>query len=209
MESMQTDSFFNCKPNSVEVLQPRNPNTHKPMSVFKFLSKKLRWMTLGGQYDWTMKRYPIEDPPPFPRDIASFVKQCFPEMTPEAAIVNVYSPGDTLSLHRDVSEESDRGLVSISLGCDAIFIAGMDLEQEGEIKSVVLRLHSGDALYMSGTSRYLWHGVPQIMSGTCPTWLSAWPAGSNRSDNRMPQFEDWQGWMATKRVNLNIRQMRD
>ena len=130
-------------------------------------------------------------------------------MTPEAAIVNVYTPGDTLSLHRDVSEESDNGLVSISLGCDAIFVAGIGSDGEGATKGIALRLHSGDALYMSGKSRYLWHGVPQIMSGTCPTWLSAWPAESDCSDNRVPHFEDWRGWMSTKRVNLNVRQMRD
>ena len=212
---VQTTSFFDCKPSSREVLQPLNSDTHKPMSIFKFLSKKLRWITLGGQYDWTKKQYPTETPPPFPKDIASFVRHCFPDMIPEAAIVNVYTPGDTLSLHRDVSEESDKGLVSISLGCDAVFIAGNDLDGEGGTKSVALRLHSGDALYMSGISRYLWHGVPQIISGTCPTGLtglsglSAWPATSNHSDNRKSPFKDWQGWMATKRINLNIRQMRD
>ena len=166
-------------------------------------------MTLGGQYNWTMKRYPSATPPPFPNDIASFISHCFPDMIPEAAIVNVYTPGDTLSLHRDVSEESDNGLVSVSLGCDAVFLAGMGSDREGGTRSIALRLHSGDALYMSGKSRYLWHGVPQIMSGTCPTWLSAWPAEPDRSDNRVPHFEDWRGWMSTKRVGLSVRQMRD
>ncbi|KAK4691607.1 hypothetical protein P7C71_g5423, partial [Lecanoromycetidae sp. Uapishka_2] len=44
-------------------------------------------------------------------DIAAFIHGLFPEMKPEAAIVNVYTPGDTLSLHRDVSEECENGLM--------------------------------------------------------------------------------------------------
>ncbi|KAI9672939.1 MAG: Acetamidase [Caeruleum heppii] len=76
------------------------------------LEKKLRWMTLGGQYDWATKRYPSERPPAFPRDIATLLMVLFPQIRPEAAIVNLYSPGDTLSLHRDVSEQSEQDLVS-------------------------------------------------------------------------------------------------
>lgn len=31
---------------------------HKPMTVQQAMKKKLRWMTVGGQYDWTKKVYP-------------------------------------------------------------------------------------------------------------------------------------------------------
>ncbi|KAK3628666.1 hypothetical protein LTR56_018481 [Elasticomyces elasticus] len=91
------------------------------------LDKKLRWMTLGGQYDWTNKVYPEGPPPPFPKDIKNLVEGLFP-MKAEAAIVNLYSPGDTLSAHRDVSEACAQPLVSISLGCEAIFIAAIEDE---------------------------------------------------------------------------------
>lgn len=143
--------------------------------MFQFLGRKLRWLTLGGQYDWTHKRYPLENPP-FPADIAAFIHGLFPEMIAEAAIVNVYRPGDTLSMHRDVSEECERGLVSISLGCDGIFVVGMGSESDGNEKSFVVRLHSGDAVFMTGPSRFAWHGVPQILPDTCPEWLRPWPA---------------------------------
>ena len=207
-------SFFNCAPTSTRLLKPFNPELHKPITISQFLSRKLRWITLGGQYNWTKKTYPETVPPAFPEDIAGLIRYHFPDIAPEAAIVNVYSPGDTLSLHRDVSEESDQGLVSISLGCDGIFIVGLDEDEASDSRVVALRLHSGDAVYMSGPSRYAWHGVPQIVPGTCPTWLSTWPMIPDDYDPAMvdkiesKRFEDWRGWMANKRINLNVRQIQ-
>lgn len=174
------------------------------------MEKKLRWVTLGGQYDWTNKVYPDEAPPAFPEDIAKMINGLFPEMEAQAAIVNLYSPGDTLSLHRDVSEEVDRGLVSISLGCDCLFIIGLNSDVSdgsgGQTpmdrpKFLTVRLKSGDAVYMSEESRFAWHGVPKVILGTCPDYLSDWPAENGN-------FEPWRGWMMNKRINLNVRQMR-
>jgi alkylated DNA repair protein alkB family protein 1 len=154
----------------------------------------MRWTTLGGQYDWTAKRYPDEMPPEFPEDVKDLLEGLFPETRAEAAIVNLYSPGDTLSVHRDVAETSSTGLVSVSLGCDAVFVIGTD------DKVLTLRLRSGSAVYMSGASRFAWHGVPQIVAGSCPEYLQEWPGD---------EYADWKGWMAGKRVNLNVRQMQD
>jgi alkylated DNA repair protein alkB homolog 1 len=188
-------SFFSHHPDSKLQLEPLDPKTHKPISLYSFLTKKLRWVTLGGQYDWSAKVYPSEKPPPFPPDVAKLLETLFPEMRAEAAIVNFYSPGDVLSMHRDVAEESERGLVSISLGCEALFLVGID---DGE--PLAIRLRSGDAVFMSGPSRFAWHGVPRIIEGTCPEYLEHWPGG---------EFEHWRGWMKDKRVNLNVRQMWD
>lgn len=192
------------------VLYPKDPSTHQVIQARKVLDKQLRWMTLGGQYDWTNKEYPAETPPEFPRDIAALLRGIFQNMEPEAAIVNLYSPGDTLSIHRDVSEEVDRGLVSISLGCDAIFVIGLWDKGSGETRSEVLRLRSGDAVYMTGESRFAWHGVPCIIPNTCPKFLESWPAqyGIEVSSSE-GNFEPWRSWMKNKRVNLNVRQMRD
>jgi alkylated DNA repair dioxygenase AlkB len=136
----------------------------------------------------------------------------FTETKAEAAIVNLYSPGDTLSVHRDVAEMSGTGLVSVSLGCDAIFVLGTSAkvqesgeEEGGEQKILTLRLRSGSAVYMSGESRFAWHGIPQIVVGTCPEYLRDWP-GTTEGDG---EYEAWRGWMANKRVNLNVRQMWD
>lgn len=152
--------------------------------------------------------YPSEEPPPFPSDIAKLLQALFPDMQPEAAIVNFYSPGDTLSMHRDVAEFCDAGLISVSIGCDAFFVIGLDDHAEAPGSSVgsarvqVLRLRSGDVVYMSGPSRFAWHGVPQVIAGTSPEWLREWPAGEGEDG-----YEAWRGWMETKRVNLNVRQM--
>jgi DNA alkylation damage repair protein AlkB len=195
---MSLRSFF-CQDKAFTI-SPKDSATHKAITITEFLEKKLRWMTLGGQYNWTAKSYPSESPPPFPADIKQLLERLFPDMDPQAAIVNFYSPGDTLSIHRDVSEYCDRGLVSISIGCDGLFIVG---NQDGT-EAAAVRLRSGDAAYMTGSSRYAWHGVPKIIAGTCPGWLANWPA-----INKDTQYSEWRGWMYKKRINVNVRQMTE
>jgi DNA alkylation damage repair protein AlkB len=190
-------SFFAMNP-SVK-FAAKDPSIHRDITVKDVLEKKLRWVTLGGQYNWTAKRYPTEKPPPFPADIRQLIGQIFSDIDPQAAILNLYTPGDTLSVHRDVSEECDQALVSISIGCEAIFIIG----NEDGSNVAALWLRSGDAICMTGSSRFAWHAVPKVLPNTCPTWLRDWPAlGSER-----PNFETWRGWIANKRINLNVRQM--
>lgn len=181
-------------------LQPKDPTIHKPVSMKQILEKKLRWVTLGGQYDWTNKVYPEEEPPAFPEDIADLLRGTFRDVDPQAAILNFYSPGDTLSLHRDVSEECDQGLISISTGCDALLMAANSDGTEVE----VIRLRSGDAILMTGVSRYAWHAVPKVIAGTCPESLQKWPASGEGGS-----FQQWRDWLSNKRINLNVRQMRE
>ncbi|KAL2001047.1 hypothetical protein VTN02DRAFT_2306 [Thermoascus thermophilus] len=190
-------SFFEDDP--ARVLSPKNPEVHKPITIQNLLDKKLRWITLGGQYDWTAKQYPAGPPPPFPQDIADLLRAAFPETEAQAAIVNVYTAGDTLSMHRDVSEECDVGLISVSFGCDGLFLVGHDNADGCE----VIRLRSGDAVYMTGRSRFAWHGVPKVLPSTCPIWLKDWPAYQGGG----AQYRHWRGWMSSKRINLNVRQM--
>lgn len=194
---------------------PKDATTHKPQSASRVLTKKLHWVTLGGQYDWTNRVYPDGRPPSFPEDIAGFLEELWPETRAEAAIVNFYSPGDSMMMHRDVSEETDRGLISLSIGCDGLFMIAPSRGPDGELPQVdaegdkekdgkgylLLRLRSGDAIYMTQESRYAWHGVPKVVKGTCPAPLEDWPAKDGN-------FEDWRGWMKNKRINLNVRQMR-
>ena len=183
------------------IFTPKDSTIHKPLSAEQALGKKLRWMTLGGQYDWTTKRYPLEAPPRFPEDIGHFLKGLFPDVDAQAAIVNLYSPGDTLSVHRDVSEECDRGLISLSIGCEGIFILGND---DGS-QTAAVRLRSGDAVLMTGASRFAWHAVPKVIPDTCPEWLRDWPSITEAT----PGYGKWRGWMKSKRINVNVRQMSD
>ncbi|KAF2825208.1 hypothetical protein CC86DRAFT_446623 [Ophiobolus disseminans] len=191
-----TPSFFSTSPSScTPIANPLDPAIHNALTISQLLNKKLRWTTLGGQYNWTAKSYPSSPPPPFPSDIKALLESIFADTKAEAAILNIYSPGDTLSVHRDVAESCSTGLVSVSLGCDAIFVIGTS-----DDKILALRLKSGGAVYMSGESRFAWHGVPRIVGGTSPGFLEDWPAVGG-------EFEDWRGWMGGKRVNLNVRQM--
>lgn len=43
-------SFFTCPDPSAVVCRPFDPGMHKVLSISQFLKRKLRWMTLGGQY---------------------------------------------------------------------------------------------------------------------------------------------------------------
>lgn len=201
-------SFFDQPAESDLAFEPIDPKVHKVLSIGQVLNKKLRWITLGGQYDWTAKAYPDETPPGFPADIAGMIRTAFPDTNPEAAICNVYSPGDTLSLHRDVSEQAHTGLVSISIGCDALFVVGLgegEGDEDAQVRSrhVVVRLTSGSTVYMSGPSRHAWHGVPRVIEDTCPKGLASWPWKQDEEG----RFAGWQGWLGGKRVNLNVRQM--
>jgi alkylated DNA repair protein alkB homolog 1 len=63
-------------------------------------------------------------------------------------------------------------------------------------------------VYMSGPSRWAWHGVSAVEAGSCPEFLRDWPAPpSNEEDDGPGPYERWRGWMAGKRINLNVRQM--
>lgn len=205
-------SFFSLPPDSPTTFTPKDPDVHKPLTIKQVLDKKLSWVTLGGQYDWTNRVYPDQRPPEFPPDIAEFLQTLFPQTLAQAAIVNFYKTGDTMMMHRDVSEKANKGLVSLSIGCDALFMiapndyaermADPDKNNNSEKPYLLLRLKSGDAIYMSQESRYAWHGVPKVLKGTCPDFLADWPAENGK-------YEDWKGWMQNKRINLNVRQVMD
>lgn len=181
------------------IARPKNPTMHpKALNYLEVMTKKLRWITLGGQYDWTNKVYPAEEPPKFPSDIANLIEGLFPDMEPQAAIVNFYSPKDTLQLHRDGAESVDRGLVSVSLGCDCIFMIALG-NPDSEKDHIAIRLRSGDVLYMQKESRFAWHGVPKIIPGTCPEYLTQLEL----------DIRDFPQFMVDKRINLNVRQVRE
>lgn len=114
-------SFFTAAPDSEVRFIPKDPSVHKPLSMKQVMGRKLHWVTLGGQYDWTNRVYPGEEPPQFPPDVSGLLETLFPQTLAQAAIVNFYTPGDTMMMHRDVSEETNKGLVSLSIGCDALF----------------------------------------------------------------------------------------
>ena len=185
-------------------LLPLDPSVHAPLSLEAVKSKKLRWITLGGQYNWTTKVYPTftkGDPgfPEFPESIAPLFSSPLFDLKPEAAIVNFYGPGDTLSPHQDVAEMSHADLVSMSIGCDAVFYVGLDRYDASSSQSVKpplqIRVCSGDVDILGGDCRAAFHGVGRIWANTSPDDLVS------AVD---PRYADW---LQNKRININVRQM--
>ncbi|TVY41169.1 Alpha-ketoglutarate-dependent dioxygenase [Lachnellula occidentalis] len=206
-------SFFTYPHHSKDhTFTPLNPlSKHKPLNTTQFIQKRLRWLTLGTQYDWTTRAYPASTPTPFPSDISALVTTLFRNaFTPESGVVLLYSPKDYMPVHRDVSEECQRGLASFSLGCDGLFVVARDKHEgedekneEREQEMVVIRVRSGDVVQMDGETRWAWHAMPKVMGGTCPEWLEDWPV---RKDGRK-EFEKWRGYMKGKRLNISCRQV--
>ena len=92
---------------------------------------------------------------------------------PDAAIVNLYTPGTQLGLHQDGEEPSAAPVVTISLGDTATFrLAGID-RRTGPFTDVGLR--SGDLLVFGGPNRRIYHGVPKVAAGTAPDGLGLPP----------------------------------
>ncbi|KAH9926101.1 uncharacterized protein B0H18DRAFT_1006549 [Fomitopsis serialis] len=116
---------------------------------------------------------------------------------PDAGIVNFYQTKDTLMAHVDRSEVcATSPLVSISLGCAAIFLIG-GLTRDAKPSAILLR--SGDAVIMSGPAcRRAYHGVPRILEGTLPPHLESGADG------------DWvvyEEYLRNSRINVNVRQV--
>lgn len=174
----------------------------------KALMRRVRWATLGYPYDWTSKTYDFAtDAAPFPADLAAWAslvagRAGFADFRPEAGIVNVYQPGDTLTGHVDRSEENmDTPLISLSLGASCIFLLGGATRDDPVLPML---LASGDVVIMSGGSRTFYHGVPRILTAAkdgCPTPLAA---SSHDSD----EIRDALELLGDARININIRQVR-
>ncbi|KAH7867149.1 hypothetical protein Vadar_029475 [Vaccinium darrowii] len=175
-----------------------------PASV---LLRKLRWSTLGLQFAWSKRNYDVSLPHnKIPDALAQLAKKmaapAMPlgqEFHPEAAIVNYFSLGDTLGGHLDDMEADwSKPIVSMSLGCKAIFLLGgksrQDLPQP-------MFLRSGDVVLMAGEARECFHGVPRIFTDEENSELAHLePQLSNPKDICYLEY------IRTSRININIRQ---
>jgi alkylated DNA repair protein alkB family protein 1 len=205
---MRHDSFFSY-PTNTPYFQPKDPSKTKPLQPAQFF-RRLRWLTIGIQYNWTTRRYPLpsQSPSSFPVCIRDLVRGFFPSVNAESGVSLLYTPKDFMPVHRDVSEESPNGIVSISLGCDGIFIISRnDLNGSAfdETNFAVIRVRSGDVLHIAGETRFRWHCMPVILKGTCPPELASWPAVEKKNG----AFRHWKNWMASKRLNISCRQVFD
>jgi alkylated DNA repair protein alkB family protein 1 len=79
------------------------------------------------------------------------------EFKAEAAIVNYYGPDDMLGGHVDDMEADwSKPIVSISLGCKAVFLLGGASREESPTAMFV---RSGDVVLMAGPARRCFHGI--------------------------------------------------
>lgn len=141
-----------------DLLVPKDAEKHKQLNNEQFLHTKLRWLTLGEQYDWPTRSY-AKHATPFPEDLASLVTGLFPHIRPESGVVLIYGAKDFMPVHRDVSEQCQRALASFSVGCDGLFIMARG-EDDGEgdqaPRTVAIRVKSGDVVHLTGQARWAW-----------------------------------------------------
>ncbi|WP_236246363.1 alpha-ketoglutarate-dependent dioxygenase AlkB [Streptomyces sp. CC210A] len=83
---------------------------------------------------------------------------------PDAALVNFYDADARMGMHRDGEERCDAPVVSLSLGDSCVFRFG-NTEHRGKPYTDV-ELASGDLLVFGGPSRFAYHGVTKVHSGT-------------------------------------------
>jgi alkylated DNA repair protein alkB family protein 1 len=116
---------------------------------------------------------------------------------PEAAIVNYYKRDGNMGGHLDNAEyEMKKPIISISFGCDAIFLLGGETKS---IEPIPMLLRSGDVMIMGGRSRYCYHGIARIISETIPSCLS--------NINIPTDYTDLAEYMIGRRININTRQV--
>eukprot|EP00216_Chloropicon_sp_CCMP2111_P000993 CAMPEP_0198246660 /NCGR_PEP_ID=MMETSP1446-20131203/46086_1 /TAXON_ID=1461542 ORGANISM="Unidentified sp, Strain CCMP2111" /NCGR_SAMPLE_ID=MMETSP1446 /ASSEMBLY_ACC=CAM_ASM_001112 /LENGTH=368 /DNA_ID=CAMNT_0043930983 /DNA_START=270 /DNA_END=1376 /DNA_ORIENTATION=- len=174
------------------------------------LLEKLRWVTLGPQFNWTERRY-INDakvrqlPDRLKCQAEEAVSQLgihsdtFVEYSADAALLNFYGVKDTLGGHRDDAEEDlSQPIVSMSIGCDAIFLLGYETK-EGAPTPMLLR--SGDTVVLAGPARRCYHGIPRILSSSNVTTRPI-------SDERSPNDGAVERYLSNHRINVSIRMVR-
>lgn len=147
------------------------PSGHT-MSVAMTNCGDLGWIT-----DRTGYRYTTLDPatgrlwPAMPAPLLELAQRAaiagaFPGFTPNACLINRYSPGTRLSLHQDKNEQDyTHPIVSVSLGLPATFLLGTLRRADTPRR---IRIEHGDIVVWGGPARLIYHGVAPIPAGTHP-----------------------------------------
>jgi len=214
----QLSSFFTIDTQKT-ILTPKDPARLTKTLNAAQMSSKLRWLTIGEQYHWPTRSYPVETPTTFPSDLHQLVTGLFPHIKPESGVCLLYGARDYMPVHRDVSEQCQTGLASFSFGCDGVFVVAKGEEEaldeeDRQRRTVVIRVRSGDCVHMTGETRWAWHAMARTVPGTCPKWLADWPLikqGDDEADRwteaEKKAFTKWKGYMGRKRLNVSCRQV--
>ena len=180
---------------------------HDSKSLEEQFIRKIRWITLGYQYNWTTKEYNFDDKDfnaLFPEDLGEWTRKAAKQLgfgsdyKSEAGIVNFYQPDDTLTGHVDRSEKNMTApLISLSIGLSAIFLLGGLSREDEPVRAIYVK--SGDLSILSGPSRLLFHGVPKILSDQTIEYPTDFEQDSD--------LENCIKLMKNCRININIRQV--
>jgi alkylated DNA repair protein (DNA oxidative demethylase) len=138
-------------------------------------------MTNCGRVGWvsdrTGYRYDPLDPDtgmPWPAIPALFLDLAvraaaeggFANYDPDACLINRYTAGAKLGMHRDRDEKDAWApIVSVSLGLPAVFLWGGKRRGDALRR---LRVESGDVVVWGGPARFAYHGVAPLKDGQHP-----------------------------------------
>ena len=167
--------------------------------------KKIRWFTIGYQYDWTTKEYLLEKKNQFPPLIEKYAKSIAgligcQSYTPESGVINYYQLKNTLMGHVDRSEKNmDAPLISISLGHSCVFLMGGS-GRDDPVYPFILR--SGDVVVFQHECRKNYHGVPRIIENSLPGHFSVTDTLEETDEEKAVKK-----LISTGRININIRQV--
>ncbi len=147
--------------------RPSMPRTGKAFSVTMTNCGALGWVSdKNGGYRYQPMHPQTGCPwPPIPAELIALWQAVagYPAL-PEACLVNHYAPGTKLGSHVDADEaDTAAPVLSVSLGCDAIFHVGGTKRADPKVK---LRLRSGDVVILGGAARLAYHGLDRIVPGT-------------------------------------------
>ena len=142
-----------------------------PGSGANFSVEETNFGSLGWLSDRTGYRYTPAHPltgatwPPIPQRLVELWNETTGyRAPPECCLVNLYRDGARMGLHQDRDEEAmDAPVLSVSLGCDALFRIGGTTRRD---KTQSVRLSSGDVLTFGGPARLAFHGVDRITGGS-------------------------------------------
>jgi alkylated DNA repair protein (DNA oxidative demethylase) len=145
---------------------PSMPRTGKPFSVHMTNCGELGWVSDQNGYRYQAVHPVTGQPwPAMPTALLEAWRHLagYPHR-PEACLVNLYDDRARMGLHQDRDEEVfEAPVVSLSLGNTALFRIG-GRERSNPTRSI--RLNSGDAIVLGGSSRLIFHGVARIVPGT-------------------------------------------
>ena len=100
----------------------------------------------------------------------------------------------------DAERDLRQPLVSMSLGCDAVFLMGFETREEPPTPILV---RSGDVIVLSGRARRCYHGLPRILDTSA--FKAQGQGGAEGEDGVRSERERVEAYLASRRINISVR----